>query len=140
MTDAVSPFYQAVARALEWRIVELGLTMHQVDDASGLQDGHCAKLLHPDTPTGRQASWPSLDLLVGALSRAGYEVLILQKEPSQRLVSASRHASYGKQISTAASIVLRRNLRHQIATEFARYGGFARAKRLSPEERRESAV
>ena len=49
MTRLLSPFYAAVARALEGRIVEVGLTMQEVDDRAAPQDGHASKLLHPDT-------------------------------------------------------------------------------------------
>lgn len=85
MTDApeasaarasVTPLYRALVGEMHARIRRLGVTMWQCDDLSGLQDGYTAKLLHPDTPSGRQARWETLQLLVDALYPDGYTVII----------------------------------------------------------------
>ena len=69
-------FYVALVRALDRRIRTLGWTMKYCDDRSGLQDGYTAKLLHPGTPSGRQARWETLQLLIDALYPAGVKVVI----------------------------------------------------------------
>jgi hypothetical protein len=72
----VTAFYRAVVEQLHTRIRRLGLPMWRCDDLSGLQDGYTAKLLHPDTPSGRQARWETLQLLVDALFPDGYQIII----------------------------------------------------------------
>lgn len=68
--------YAAITAQLRARIERLGLPMWKCDDLSGLQDGYTAKLLHPDTPSGRQARWETMQLLVDALFPDGYEIII----------------------------------------------------------------
>ncbi len=41
-----------------------------------MQDGYTAKLLHPDTPTGRQARYETLELLLRAVYPDGYVLTI----------------------------------------------------------------
>jgi hypothetical protein len=74
--------YLALVTALERRIRAVGLTMQECDDAAGLQDGYCAKLLHPDTPSGRQANWPMLQLLCTAVYPEGF-TLSIKPAPSR---------------------------------------------------------
>ncbi|MDR6955334.1 hypothetical protein J2X65_004713 [Ancylobacter sp. 3268] len=68
--------YRALAAQLHDRIRRLGLPMCRCDDLSGVQDGYTPKMLHPDTPSGRQASWPTLDLVMTALFPDGYSIII----------------------------------------------------------------
>jgi len=56
---------------LERRRQQLGWSMWLVDDAAGLNDGHYAKLLHADRPSGRQGTWASLHLIISALFPEG---------------------------------------------------------------------
>ena len=79
----VSETYRAFAAQLQDRIRRLGLPMWRCDDLSGLQDGYTAKLLHPDTPSGRQATWATLDLLMGALFPDGYSIVIKPHDGSK---------------------------------------------------------
>lgn len=76
----VTGFYRAVVEQLHTRIRRLGIPMWRCDDLSGLQDGYTAKLLHPDTPSGRQARWETLQLLVDAIFPDGYEIIIRPKD------------------------------------------------------------
>lgn len=68
--------YLAIARALDSRIRSLRWTMQECDDRAGLQDGFTAKLLHPDSPNGRQSQWPTVQLLVDALFPGGVDVIL----------------------------------------------------------------
>lgn len=74
--------YVAVASELHARIRRLGVTMWECDDGAGLQDGYTAKLLHPDTPSGRQARWETLQLLVDWLYPEGFVLVIRPKTNS----------------------------------------------------------
>ena len=82
---AVSDVYRAFAAQLHDRIRRLGLPMWRCDDLSGVQDGYTAKMLHPDTPSGRQASWPTLDLMMQALYPDGYTLIIKPNDGGRAL-------------------------------------------------------
>jgi hypothetical protein len=47
--------------------------------ASGLNDGHYSHCLHVDRPSGRQARWETLQLVVSALFPGGFDVEIKHK-------------------------------------------------------------
>ena len=82
---AVSDVYRALAAQLHDRIRKLGLPMWQCDDLSGLQDGYTAKVLHPDTSSGRQPGWLTLDLLMGALFPDGYDIIVKPRDGRRAL-------------------------------------------------------
>jgi hypothetical protein len=81
--EAVPAFYRAVTMALAGRIVQLGLTMMDCDHRSGLQDGYTAKLLHPDTPSGRVTRWQTIQHLVGLLYPHGVQVVLVPIAPGE---------------------------------------------------------
>lgn len=68
--------YHALIAQIHGRIRRLGIPMWKCDDLSGLQDGYTAKLLHPDTPSGRQARWDTLQLLLDAIYPEGFVLTI----------------------------------------------------------------
>lgn len=75
----ISPFYMAVMLEIERRRLQLGLSMQEVCDRSGLADYYYSKSLHASTPSGRQAQWRTLQDLVDALFSEGYDVEIRPK-------------------------------------------------------------
>ena len=79
-----TPLYLALIDQMHDRIVHLGWTMERCDERSGNQDGYTAKMLHPDTPSGRQANWQTLQNLLDALYPDGVEVLIAPRSPRRR--------------------------------------------------------
>lgn len=79
----VPPIYRAFTMALAGRIVQLDLDMTECDRRSGLQDGYTAKVLHPDTPSGRMPRWETLQYLVGALYPHGVQVVLVPLAPGE---------------------------------------------------------
>lgn len=70
--------------------------MWRCDDLSGVQDGYTAKMLHPDTPSGRQASWPTLDLVMRALFPDGYDIIFKPRDGRRALkLTAPRNPTVG---------------------------------------------
>lgn len=59
--------YRTMMLEIERQRLALGLSMAAVDDLAGTQDGYYAKMIYPDTPSGRQAQWSTVDLVVEAL-------------------------------------------------------------------------
>lgn len=86
MTEATA-VYRAVMLAVEERRQQLGLAMWQVDELAGTQDGYFAKALHADAPSGRQAQWRTLQLIVEALWPDGFK-LSLVDAPTQISIDA----------------------------------------------------
>lgn len=93
-------------RAIDERRRALGLTMAELDDASGTQSGYCAKLLGPaKTKTFGEMS---LEALLGALglrlllSRADEPHLLEESEPLGDLALSSLMAVLGLRLSLIA--------------------------------------
>lgn len=74
---AVTALYLEIVRALDARRRALGWSMAVLDDKAGGQDGYWSKLLHADTPSGRQGGWEILQLYADALYPAGQRVAVL---------------------------------------------------------------
>jgi len=68
--------YRALMIAVEARRLELELSMATVNDLAGLQDGFFSRMIYPDTPSGRQARWETVDLAMEALFGRGYTITI----------------------------------------------------------------
>lgn len=80
---AVQPWYRSLTLQFKARIQELGLTMLEVDARAGLPDGYTAKALHPDSNSGRQAQYQSLQLLLETLYGPGGFVLASKPLPKR---------------------------------------------------------
>lgn len=115
--------YRELMAALEGRRVELGLSMATVNDMSGLQDGFFAKMIFPDTPSGRQARWETVQLAVEALFGRGFTVnIVADADENRRLAGApvvDENAS-----SNARKIRHWRHTKHFV--ELGRKGAIAR--------------
>jgi hypothetical protein len=68
---------------------ELGWTFAKLDEVSGLQQGHSAKCWHPDTPSGRQATWMILQLVCDAMFPDQSFRLFLVPDVPHRLCAAA---------------------------------------------------
>lgn len=117
--------YRNLMMALEGRRVELGLSMAAVNDISGVNDGYYAKMLYPDTPSGRQARWEQVHDVVEALFGKGFTVKIVPDEvENTRLLSAPRIDENAS--GNARKIRHWRHRKHFV--ELGRLGGVMRAK------------
>jgi hypothetical protein len=136
--------YDAIIWELRNHIRALGLTMQQCDDCAGTQDGYVAKMLHPDTPSGRQARWETLQLVLDAVYPGGFR-LRLQPVVGMAAIRASlnRKLSHGGQMLSGLSInereagkgLLGRVALRDLAREAGRKGGIARRARLTQRQR-----
>jgi hypothetical protein len=55
---------------------ELGLPQERFSEWAGLPERYFSKAIHPDTPSGRQAQWQTLQVMVDALFPCGFTVRI----------------------------------------------------------------
>lgn len=88
MTEATC-LYRAVMLEIERHRIAAGWPSHELDDRAGTQDGFFQKALHPDTKSGRQAQWPTVQLFIDALMPDGFDVRIVPKKGAS--VSAVKH-------------------------------------------------
>lgn len=124
--------YRAIFLELERRRLAVGVTMAQLDDAAGVQDGYYPKMLWSDTPSGRVSRWETVQLIVDALYPAGFDLIMTPKpmiltEPSMR-----------SKIRFAAGQWDRKLYREQMR-EIGRKGGVSRTESLTKEERESAA-
>jgi hypothetical protein len=117
--------YRALMEAIEGRRSELGLSMATVNDISGVNEGYYAKMIYPDSPSGRQAQWRQVHDVVEALFGSDFEIKIVPGAcENRRLASAP---VIDQNISSNA-----RNIRHwrhrRHFVELGRQGGLSRAK------------
>jgi hypothetical protein len=125
-----APLYRMLMMELERRRVALGWPMWKLDDKAGTQDGYYAKMLYPDTPTGRQARWETVQLVVDALFPEGIRQVTLEPENDALLTAPS----IDKGRDTGALMV--RHWRHsKHFRELGAKGGRAYAEKVSPHRR-----
>ena len=128
--------YRALMMALEGRRVELGLSMAAVNDLSGVNDGYYAKMIYPDTPSGRQARWEQVHDVVEALFGAGFTLQIIADEDENRRLRAAPRIDDSAS-GSARKIRHWRHTRH--FKELGVLGAKARNERLTPQQRSQSA-
>ena len=75
MTTATA-IYRSVMLEIERRRLALGWPHWKANDAAGTQDGYLAKMILADTPSGRQASWETVQMVMDAMFPDGFEVII----------------------------------------------------------------
>jgi hypothetical protein len=155
VSPGVTPLYRAVIRAVSFRIRALGLTMGRVDELSGVQDGYCAKALHPDAPSGRQSRWETLQLIIDALYPEGLSVTLkanpvksgkhlnrLSRQSASHVISLGRRIDVreaGRRGGLASLAVRMTKHSPEQRSAIARKAARARARNLTPQERTEIA-
>ena len=140
----VTDIYRAIVWQLRRQVIEIGATMAQVDDFVGIADGYFAKMLHADSASGRQSSWPILDMIVQGLFPLGYRLKIIPLGTTAEIRDAiNRKLEHHGTMLSGLSRVEREAARGQLGrmqlrdlSRFAgRKGGESRARRLSPMQR-----
>jgi hypothetical protein len=71
--------YMTIIHQIEEMRIASGMTMAAFSEYAGLPERYYAKALHPDTPSGRQASWESVQTMLETLAPHGFEVVIRRK-------------------------------------------------------------
>jgi hypothetical protein len=118
---------------VERRRVQLGFTFIDVDNLAGLNDGYLAKMMWPDTRTGRIAGWNTLQLVIEALFPKGFEVIIRQKDGAVLDEPSIRKMTY------IARVPFDRKAQRELMADYGRRGRAVQLERQTPEQRREIA-
>lgn len=143
-TKTVTEFYSAVVWELRKQIIDIGLTMEQCDELSGLECGYAAKLLHPNTPSGRQAGYVRVQYLMDVLFCCGGFVMTIKPRASIERIRAEinrkleRRGSKLNPFGIAKSARLRGVVGKTAIRDFARYAGRkgGAKRREMPEKKR----
>lgn len=137
-TRPCTAIYRALMEVFERRRLELGLPMNTnefchlsggrrrvgLNELTGAADGYYAKMIYPDTPSGRQARWETVDEFATALFGSGYSIQIVPGELT-RLVSTAI-ATFPDASSNARNVRHWRHRRH--FQDLSRKAAEARAK------------
>lgn len=126
--------YRAIVFAIEKQRVSLGVSMAQVNEIAGVPDGYYAKMLYPDTPSGRQAQWQQVQDVIEALFGADFALQITPSEAENRRVTSAPIIDKG--MSTNA--LQNRHWRHR--KHFVELGKKGAAARDKVPKRKLSAI
>ena len=130
---AATPIYRALMVAIETRRQELGLPMWKVDDAAGTPDGYFPKALWPDTPSGRQANWDTVQTLIETLWPDGFTLTVKEKNGASMPASKQRVAV--RFAGARFDAEKRADWMTELSKKGASKGGHARADKLSKRRR-----
>lgn len=144
MTTATA-IYQAIMWEVRKHSHELGITMRQCDNVSGNQDGYTAKMMHPETNSGRQARWETLQDLVDALYPGGVRITIRPLSSMAQIKTAiNRKLAKDTDVLSGVSMAdkmakaghLGRMQLRDLASIAGRKGNESRNRRLTPRQRK----
>lgn len=123
--------YRSLMEVIERRRLELGLSMERVNDLAGAADRYYGKMIYPDTPSGRQARWETVDEFMQALFGCDYEIQIVPGALNRLALTA-----LSEPVAASRPSINIRHWRHsRHFKELGKKGGLARAAKLSPAQR-----
>lgn len=129
----VVPIYHAIIVELERKRHAMGISMDEMSELMGTAERAYAKMLYPETSSGRVAQWPTLQKAIDVLFCEGFD-LILKRNADEPLTSQGTRR---KIINSAAHF--HRRTEREVMAERGRKGGQARAEKMTREQRSESA-
>jgi hypothetical protein len=133
----VPAVYYALLAEIERHRLQLGIPMWKLDDAAGTQSRYYSKALYADTPSGRMATWTSVQLIVAALFPEGFSIKI---EPRKQGCSvASAHRVSIKFSGARYDFEARKDWMTELSKRGASKGGKASAAKLTPKQRSKRA-
>jgi hypothetical protein len=118
---------------IERRRVQLGFSFIDVDNLAGLNDGYLAKMMWPDTPSGRNAGGETVQLVIDALFPKGFEVIIRQKEGAVLDEPSIRRMTY------LARVPFDRKSQRDLMSKYGKRGRAVQLETQTPEQRQEIA-
>jgi hypothetical protein len=119
---------------IERRRRQLGISMDTLSDLAGFADRFYSKALHPDTPSGRQSRWETVQEMMDAIFPEGFDIEIRPKPGG--CMSADDLRRKVQFAGADANPITRRKL----MAALGRKGALARHGSRTPEQRREIAL
>ena len=128
-TRPSTAIYRIIMVEFERQRLARGLSMAQVYDLAGTQDGFYSRMIYPDTPHGRQSRWETVQDVADALFGRGFE---LQLTGPEGCILAAPSIEKG----ASSNALKNRHWRHtKHFRVLGSLGAKARNAKLSPESR-----
>lgn len=148
-TKPSTAVYRALMVEFERQRLDRGLSMAEVDDLAGTQDGYYSRMLYPDTPYGRQAQWTTVQDVGDALFGRGFSIQIaavegairsaprIDKGPSNKALEVRhwRHRKHFQDLGTLGAKALHASRTPEERSRAARKAVKTRWKRVRAAER-----
>ncbi len=125
--------YNAIVLELERRRLHVGISMERMSDLAGSAERSYAKILYPDTVSGRVARWETLQAYMQVLFCEGF---VLRIEPT---TTGMLTAEGTKRRILQEAATWDRSSRRRLMRDLAKLAVEARQRKLSPERRSEMA-
>lgn len=132
----VTAIYRSIMLEVERRRHAVGFPMEKFSDYAGLPERYYPKALHADTPSGRQAQWGTLQVIIDALFPHGFDVTITPK-PGQIMTEDSLKAKL-LHLQAAKDPKSQRELMRALGTAGGKRSGESR--RFEAQQRRRRKV
>lgn len=138
---AVPPIYRAILLELERRRLAVGISMDRMSELMGSAERSYAKMLYPETPSGRMARWETLQSAVDVLFCDGYELRIKPTRPMPTVIGIAQGVlttEGTKRKIKAEAATWNRQIRREVMDELSQKATQGR-KRIPPWKRRQMA-
>lgn len=128
------PIYRAIVLELERRRLADGISMEKMSELMGTAERSYAKLVHSDDPSGRVATWGTLQMAVDVLFCDGVDLRIERAKPGSPKAGNAVTTTAGTKRKIKNEVAYwNRPLRRQELMRLGALGGEARGK--LPKER-----
>lgn len=82
--------YRSIVVELERKRLAMGISMDMMSELMGVAERSYAKMIWPDAPSGRQASWDKLQKAVDVLWDGGFDVAISKGDTAPEMGPGTR--------------------------------------------------
>jgi hypothetical protein len=127
------PIYRAIMLECERQRLSRGLPMERFSEFAGLPERYYPKALWADQPSGRQAQWGTLQIIIDALFPDGYDLIIKPRIGPEIDAHALRYKTRYAVAPTNSKT------QRELMSELGKKGAEARNKKLSPWQRKRIA-
>ena len=126
--SGVVPIYRAIAAELERLFLATGAPQEKAAEFIGLPDRYIAKMFNPDSASGKQPSWPTVQRFVDFVASDGVTVKIIARPgPIFDALSRKFEMRFDKALANPRT-------RRQLLAEWGRRGGL-KQRELSKDQR-----
>lgn len=129
--------YRSIVIELERKRLAMGISMDMMSELMGVAERSYAKMVWPDSPSGRQATWDKLQKAVDVLWDGGFDVVIRKGTVAPEMGPGTRRLI--RQSAAHYDRRTQRELMREIGAKGASKGGCLRASKLTKKRRREIA-
>jgi len=122
------PIYRAIMLECEQRRIALNLPMEKFSEFAGLPERYFAKALWADQPSGRQAQWGTLQIIMDTLYPDGFDLIIKPRQgPELDALRFKYKVKYGGTLADGKT-------RREHMSIIGRKGAQARLAKLPPKK------